>query len=202
MCRILQFLFISSDFLVLFNKLFKFYSYISWAASAFSIWTIAIFNISRLITISMFQKNYVRCIISCVIFVAIIILFLTIPTAIAFNIKYGNCVILLWSEINSNFLLLVLAIIFLFALALYFFGSFVLLPLIGVIMGIKLIKIKQNSRKLTGLSIRLSATKLSSKYRVMTDIRLLISQILVSNFAVIFNLPMAITSILNIGMVR
>ena len=170
-------------------------SYIAWAASGFSAWTLTFFNISRLITISVFQKNYKKFIIIGLIFVVFSIIILTIPAAIAFNIQYGNCVVLFWSQTTNNVPLMIAAFIFLFALFLYFLASIVLLPVIGLTMTIKLMQIKNNSRKLRGCV----NNKGLSKGFTATDIRMLFSQIFVSNFAVIFNLPMAICSILNLG---
>lgn len=168
------------------------YSYLGWASSGFSQWLLVIFNISKIITISSFLKNFKKFILIGLIFVIISILIMAIPTAISFNIQYGNCVILFWSQVSNNPILLFSGFIFLFALFLYFLSSFVLLPISGLTMAIKVIRIRENSRKLIRDYNKQNRPK-------MTDIRLLISQILVSNFAVIFNLPMAIISVLNIG---
>ena len=127
------------------------------------------------------------------ILVIISILFMATPTAITFNIQYGNCVILFWSQIGNSPILLYFGFIFIIALFLYFLSSFVLLPISGLIMAIKVVKIKKNSRKL----IRQS-NKQNHRNKQTRDIKILISQIIISNFAVIFNLPMAIISVLNI----
>lgn len=153
------------------------------------------FNISRLITISIFQKNYNKLILIGIILLLIIILVLSFPTAIAYNIKYENCIILSWNEVNNSVPLLLASLVFVLALFLYFLGSFILLPIIGLIMAIKVIKIRKNSRKLICSSTRQNSTK----NIIISDIKLLISQILVSNFGIAFNIPMLIPSVLFMG---
>ena len=167
----------------------------AWVSSGFSQWLLVIFNISKIITISAFQKTFTKFILIAIIIVIISILIMAIPVAISFNVQNGNCVILFWSQSNNNPILLFFGFIFLFALFLYFLSAFVLLPISGLIMAIKVIRIRKNSRKLIGHYKRQSNPKI-------TDIRLLVSQILVSNFAVIFNLPMAIISFSNIGIIN
>ena len=168
------------------------YSYLQWASSGFSTWTLVSFNIARLVTISHFLKNYNKLILIGIIFILISILVLTIPVAIFYNVNNQNCILLFWNQINKNALLLLNLFVFLFALFLYFLGSFVLLPLVGLIMIIRVIKIRKDSRKLISSANKQNSTKNIKK----ADIRLLISQILVSSFAMSFNFPMLITACL------
>ena len=120
---------------------------------------------------------------------------LTIPIANAFDNSNTNCIMMLNGISNSSFFMLIVLVYFV-ASFLYYFGSFVLIPLIGLIMIVKVIKIRKDSRKLIAIANKLNSTKNNNK----SDIRFLISQILASLFAIIFNLPIVITSILNISM--
>ena len=166
-----------------------------WASSGFSTWTLVIFNISRLVTISNVLKNYNKQILIGFIILIILILVLNIPVALVFNNNSQNCIIML-NDFRNNACFMLIAFVFFVALFLYFLGSYVLLPVIGLIMTIKVIKIRKDSRKL----IAIVKTQNSKKKINRADIRLLISQILVSFFSITFNLPMIITSFLNISM--
>lgn len=68
----------------------------------------------------------------------------------------------------------------------YLFAAFVALPILGILMSIKVIRIRKKSRKLTHSKLTKQNNKTSG-----LDIKLLISQICVSNFAIIFNIPCA-----------
>ena len=153
------------------------------------------FNITKLITISILQIDLTK---SNLIGLIAIISFYSINAtfvAISANIRYENCNLPSSNEIYASILMKVITIAFGFGIVLYFFGSFVFLPIIGFIMAIKVIKIRATSRKLT----RHANRKSSSKKILVSDVKIMMSQIFVSNMAIIFQLPMAMSSVLNWG---
>lgn len=123
----------------------------------------------------------------------LVIVFST-PLLLGMNTQHGLCLIMFLTELNKKlFLMDTAAFILLSGYALYYVSSFLLLPTFGILMSIKVISIRRASRRLTKKS-HCNLSKERSE-----DIRVAISQIIVSIFALIFNLPMLIVSYFNLG---
>lgn len=173
------------------------YSYLSWTASEFSMWIIIIYNISKLRSISTIKtiNNRMRIFIITAVLGLILTLILALPSVIGFNSRYGYCQLLTWSEVNNNIFLLLASLIFLIGLFVYFLESFMILPLTGFIIAKRILVIRKSSRELTKLTRQQTLIKTS----VVTDTKIMISQLFNSCFAIAFNIPLLIASLLNLG---
>lgn len=123
-----------------------------------------------------------------------IILFsiLSLPITVGFNVRYGTCRLLTFSELSTSIYLLFAVFVFLIDLLIYLLKSFVFLPITGIIIAIKISNIKRTSKQLTSLSRKLHPTH-------KTDHKILVSQLFNSCFSIAFNIPLLITAFLNIG---
>lgn len=149
------------------------------------------------------NKNYDKAILLGLLIIITIIMILSSSITTVLNNQQGECITIFLSLNKQTLYWKLLAGSFLLEILGYLFASLIALPILGIIMAIQVLKIRINSRKL-GIRINsrrlIASGNLKQKHNLNAiDIKLLISQIFASSFAIFFNMPFAIANLLYPG---